>query len=238
MDGYRAAQVGFLPQRALVSKDAAREDLKGKLLRWDGPFEGSPGHTNAWGPVRTRGEIIDRAFDYIDNDPLGLRFRIRSVKHPEMPTFVVQRAFDVLGGDVIKVGLTQLGVRYVFADVNPRGPAGGPGEGFDCSGFVLWCYDQVGVTLEHQAEQMRTDPQMQLFQDQHKAIPGDAVFMWFPNSRNIPSNHASHVGLWVASGRMLDTRNPVNEPVAIRPIEAGSVIAFGRVVRVNGKLAA
>jgi hypothetical protein len=27
---------------------------------------------------------------------------------------------------------------------------------------------------------------------------------------------------------MLDTRNPVNEPVAIRDIELGSVVGFGR----------
>lgn len=238
MEGFRAAQVGFLTNRDLVTERAARDDLIAKLAKWRGPFEGAPAHTNDWGPEKVRPDIVDSAFRYVNDDPLGLRFKIRNANEPEMPIYVVQRAFETLGNDLIRAGLTQLGCPYVFADVNPYGPAGGAGGGFDCSGLCLWCYAQLGVVLPHQAEAIRTDPQVELFRDQRKCEPGDLVPMWFPNDRGIAPGHASHIGLWVAPNRMLDTRRPVTEPVAIRPIEPENLLAFGRVKRVNGRIAA
>lgn len=234
MEGYRTAQVGFLGTRAVVDEKSARADLKDKLDGIAGPYNLAPGTADEWGPDRDRGEAMDNAFSYVDHHALGSKVRIRGSR-PEQPNYALQRAFMTLGSDVIQVGLTQLGVRYVFADVNPAGPAGGPGAGFDCSGFTLWCYMQVGVVLQHQAEAQRTDPQVNHFDHQRNARAGDLVFMWFPNDRGIASGHASHVGLWVALDRMLDTRS-TSEPVSIRGIETGSVVSYGRVKKVNGPL--
>lgn len=237
MEGYRASQVGYLAKRNLGPASAAREDLRAKLERWRGPFEGAPGHTNAWGPERARGDIIDRAFQYVDANDIGHRFKIRNGREPEMPHYVLQRAVDFAGDDVIDVLLTQQGVRYVFADINPRGAAGGPGEGFDCSGLFIWGYAQVGFDgLPHQAEAIRLDSDTIEFRDESKCRQGDAVYMWFPNDRGISPGHASHIGAWVAKGRILDTRNPVTSPVAIRDIEYPNVVSYGRVVKVNGSL--
>lgn len=236
-EGYRSGQVGYVSGRALVSRAAARGDLLTKLRKYDGPFVGSPAHPKDWGPEKTRDDIVQSAFKYVDSDPLGRRFKVRPAKYPDAPTFVLQRAFDIDGSEVISAGLSQLGVRYVFADIDPRGPQGGPGAGFDCSGLVVWCYQQVGYDLPHSSEAIRLDSRLVRFQDQGRCQPGDPVIMWFPNSRGIPAGHASHIGMWVRPGMMLDTRNPYDEPVAIRPIETGSVLCYGRYPKVNGRLA-
>lgn len=238
-EGYRTAQVGFLAKRELTTRANARDDLVDKLRAWGGPFQGSRGHDDDWGASKPLDDIVRSAFHYIDTDnPLGLRFKIRQANDKGMPTFVVQHAFEADGGEVIDAGLSQLGVRYVFADMDPLGPAGGAGSGFDCSGLVCWCYQQVGVTLPHQSEAIRLDPRTIRFDDQGKCRRGDLVIMWFPNTRGISPGHASHIGMWVKPGMMLDTRNPISEPVGIRPIELGSVVTFGRIRSVNGPLAA
>lgn len=236
-EGYRAGQVGYISGRALVSRPEARKDLLDKLRNYKGPFVGSPAHPLDWGPEKQADDIVSSAFTYVDKDPLGHRFKMRPVNYEDAPTYVLQRAFDIDGDGVINAGLSQLGVRYVFADIDPRGPQGGPGAGFDCSGLVVWCYQQVGYDLPHSSEAIRTDVRMVRFQDQGRCQPGDTVVMWFPNTRGIPPGHASHIGLWARPGWMLDTRNPWNEPVAMRPIETGSVLCYGRYKRVNGPLA-
>jgi cell wall-associated NlpC family hydrolase len=143
----------------------------------------------------------------------GLVYRARRVSE-----------FVAPGDQVIDFARGEIGTLYVFgADNGPNDP--GPDE-YDCSGFTLEGWQTVGVTLPHQAEAQRTSPNVRLFAKQADAIPGDLVFMWFPNSRGIPSGHASHVGFFLKPGYVIDTRNPVNEPVAIRP--SAGVIGFGR----------
>jgi len=144
---------------------------------------------------------------------------------------VVQEASK--GELVIQAGMTEIGTRYVFGVAN--GPEDPGSDAFDCSGFTQWAWATVGERLEHNAEAQRQ--QMigsagSYFTDSKKAERGDLVFMWFPNSRGIPSYHASHVGLFYAHPStktpelVLDTRNPVTSPVAIRA--AAGVIGYGR----------
>lgn len=235
-EGYKVAQVGYLSGRDVVTKAQAHATLNEKLGNITPKFNlKRPG--KPWGPPRTQPDAIGRAFEYVDTHDVGHRLKIRG-SNEDQPIFVLMRAVELLGKDVVDAGLSQLGVWYVFGDINPRGPAGGPGEGFDCSGFTEWCYLQVHVTLAHQAEAQRVDPQVVNFNLEAKCEPGDLVFMWFPNTRGIAPGHASHVGLWLSNGRVLDTRNPYDEPVAIRTLDMGSVVSFGRVPRVNGPLAA
>jgi cell wall-associated NlpC family hydrolase len=109
-------------------------------------------------------------------------------------------------------------------------------DAFDCSGLTQWAYQEAGgPTLPHLAEGQRVSSLVNFFSDISHAQRGDLVFMNFPNGRGIYPPHASHVGLFSSHATsktpatMLDTRNPNGEPVAIRTIELGNVLGFGRV---------
>jgi len=109
-----------------------------------------------------------------------------------------------LGERVIDAALTQLGVPYRLGSATP-------GELFDCSGLTMWAWASVGVELPHNAEQQRqSTPKVA------DPIPGDLVLFDY----NSPlGGAASHVGLWLREGTLIDTRNPTDSPVGIRAIE-------------------
>ena len=91
----------------------------------------------------------------------------------------------------------------------------------------MWAWQTVGVNMPHNA-----DDQRQATKGTPTPQSGDLVGMWFPNSRGIARPHWSHVGLFVAkagsSVRVLDTRNPHDEPVAYRVQDLSSVMGYGR----------
>ena len=74
---------------------------------------------------------------------------------------------------------------YVFSGATPRG--------WDCSGLVVWTYEQLGVTLEHRASKQVdagtkvTEPKV-----------GDIVAFTYKGSKS-----AYHVGIYVGSGKMV-----------------------------------
>lgn len=86
-------------------------------------------------------------------------------------------------GDVVAIAKRYLGARYVWA-------AAGPNT-FDCSGFTMFVYRQVGISLPHSsraqincgARVSRSDLQ-----------PGDLVFF---------GNPIHHVGLYIGGGMMI-----------------------------------
>ena len=74
---------------------------------------------------------------------------------------------------------------YVFSGATPRG--------WDCSGLVLWTYEQLGVTLEHRASKQVdagtkvTEPKV-----------GDIVAFTYKGSKS-----AYHVGIYIGAGKMV-----------------------------------
>ena len=76
-----------------------------------------------------------------------------------------------------------LGVPYVWGGSSPRG--------FDCSGLVMYVFAQIGVSLPHSSyAQFGMGASVSMSQLQ----PGDLVFF----------AGASHVGIYVGSGRFID----------------------------------
>lgn len=130
------------------------------------------------------------------------------------------------GEQVIDFALSELGTPYRFGVAN--GPEDPGTDAFDCSGLTQWAWERVGVFLPHSSEAQRLAGNVFNFTNEDVAQPGDLVFMWFPNTRGIEPGHASHVGLWLRRGHVVDTRSQ-SSPVAIRAMEKGSVIGFGRV---------
>ena len=74
---------------------------------------------------------------------------------------------------------------YVFSGASP--------SGWDCSGLVMWSYQQLGIELEHRASKQANagvavnDP-----------IPGDIVVFKYNGSKS-----AYHVGIYIGDGKMI-----------------------------------
>jgi peptidoglycan DL-endopeptidase CwlO len=85
-------------------------------------------------------------------------------------------------GGVVGIAMQFLGVPYVWAGASP--------SGFDCSGFVMYVYAQVGVSLPHNAA-MQYGYGTYVPKDQLQ--PGDLVFF----------NGLGHNGIYIGGGQFI-----------------------------------
>jgi peptidoglycan DL-endopeptidase CwlO len=85
-------------------------------------------------------------------------------------------------GDVVGIALHYLGVPYVWAGASP--------SGFDCSGFTMYVYSQVGVSLPHYAAAQFAFG-APVSRDQLQ--PGDLVFF----------DGLTHVGIYIGGGQFV-----------------------------------
>jgi cell wall-associated NlpC family hydrolase len=87
--------------------------------------------------------------------------------------------------EVVKIALTKLGSPYKYGAAGPNS--------FDCSGFTMWCYKQVGVSLPHSSR-----AQINVGQRVSKANlkAGDLVF--FARGGRI-----HHVGIYIGGGNFI-----------------------------------
>jgi cell wall-associated NlpC family hydrolase len=86
--------------------------------------------------------------------------------------------------EVCAIAAKYLGIPYLYGGASPS-------TGFDCSGFVMYVYAQVGIGLPHYSgaqQQMGTPVPM------NELLPGDLVFRGYP---------AYHVGMYVGSGMVI-----------------------------------
>ena len=83
---------------------------------------------------------------------------------------------------VVSIALQYLGVPYVWAGASP--------SGFDCSGFTMYVYAKVGVSLPHNAAMQYG---LGHAVSRSQLAPGDLVFF----------NGLSHVGLYIGGGRFV-----------------------------------
>ena len=85
-------------------------------------------------------------------------------------------------GDVVGIALHYLGVPYVWAGASP--------SGFDCSGFTMYVYGQVGVSLPHYAgAQFGYGAPV----SRDELQPGDLVFF----------DGLTHVGIYIGGGQFV-----------------------------------
>lgn len=89
--------------------------------------------------------------------------------------------------EVVSIAKKYLGVAYSWGGSSPS-------TGFDCSGFTMYCYAQIGISLSHSS-------QAQYYEGTHIArsalMPGDLVFFGGSTS----SIH--HVGIYVGGGQYI-----------------------------------
>jgi peptidoglycan DL-endopeptidase CwlO len=87
-------------------------------------------------------------------------------------------------GGVVGIAMQYIGVPYVYGGASPS-------TGFDCSGFTMYVYGQVGISLPHAASQQYA---MCTPVERSQLQPGDLVFFGSP---------IHHVGLYVGGGMMI-----------------------------------
>lgn len=111
----------------------------------------------------------------------------------------------------VNLALQYVGVPYVFGGATPNG--------WDCSGFTLWVYQQeTGITMPHSVPLQQdgyTTPVS--YQD---AQPGDLVF--FKDG----SGSRHHVGIYLGNGMMIHAPKP-GDKTKIAPIWWSENVTFG-----------
>ena len=90
-------------------------------------------------------------------------------------------------GSVVSVAQQELGVPYVWGGASP--------SGFDCSGLSMYCYEQVGISLPHNAAMQYADITHVAHGSEQ---PGDLVFFGYS------AGGIHHVGIYVGGGSMID----------------------------------
>ena len=91
---------------------------------------------------------------------------------------------NTVGAQALQAALSKRGDPYVWG-------AAGPGA-FDCSGLVVWAFEQVGITLPHYTGDLWNSG---VHVPRSDLEPGDLVF-FYPD--------ISHVGIYIGDGLMVD----------------------------------
>ena len=100
---------------------------------------------------------------------------IRFVKQFVMDTIEMQKKLEQVENvgtveDLLKVSMLKLGSKYVWGS---RGP-----NTFDCSGFVFWCLNQVGVSVNYMTTyNWRFCTQFERIEKFEDLIPGDLLII-------------------------------------------------------------
>jgi cell wall-associated NlpC family hydrolase len=102
-------------------------------------------------------------------------------------------------GGVVGIAMRYLGVRYQWGGASPAG--------FDCSGFVMYVYGQVGVSMPHYTGAQYG---MGVPVSRSDLQPGDLVFF----------NGLGHVGIYIGGGQMVHAPH-TGDVVKVTDINSG-----------------
>jgi cell wall-associated NlpC family hydrolase len=114
------------------------------------------------------------------------------------------------GGDravVVQAALTQVGSSYVWGGAAPGG--------FDCSGLVMWAFQQAGISLPHSSQALAQGGQPVALSDLQ---PGDVLTFY---------SDASHTGIYVGDGMMIHS-STFGVPVRVVPMNSSGPIYDAR----------
>ncbi|WP_441957257.1 peptidoglycan hydrolase RipC [Mycolicibacterium houstonense] len=100
-------------------------------------------------------------------------------------------------GTVIQAALSRIGSPYSWGGSGP--------SSFDCSGLVMWAFQQAGISLPHSSQALARGGQP-VSTDQMQ--PGDLVTYY---------SDASHVGIYIGDGQMVHA-STYGTPVRVAPV--------------------
>jgi len=111
--------------------------------------------------------------------------------------------------DVVSIAMQYLGSRYVWAGASP--------DGFDCSGFTMYVYRKVGISLPH-SSRMQYGVGRAISQSELR--PGDLVFFYNP---------IHHVAIYIGDGKMIHAAG-VGKGVRIDSVYRNSYYGACRII--------
>ncbi|GAB7146676.1 peptidoglycan hydrolase RipC [Mycobacterium riyadhense] len=114
------------------------------------------------------------------------------------------------GGDravVVQAALTQVGSPYAWGGAAPGG--------FDCSGLVMWAFQQAGIALPHSSQALAHGGQPVALSDLQ---PGDVLTFY---------SDASHAGIYIGDGLMVHS-STYGQPVRVVPMDSSGPIYDAR----------
>ena len=208
--------------------DDAVSSLRSRLARIEGPYacKDLGGDYGADGDLEA---VVADAMARIDAGEPGMRIVVAGVDRRGRK-LVVRKRPRADGPIVLTMAMSQVGVPYVWADENPKGPAGGPRSGFDCSGLIKWCYAQADVDLPHHADSIMRDPDVTTFDDGAIALPGDLIFYRY----SAEPGHADHIAMFAGEGRQV-AASSAHDQVVEQSVDWPHVIRLGYVADVTGE---
>lgn len=114
---------------------------------------------------------------------------------------------DGQGGAAVQAALTRVGSPYAWG-------AAGPGA-FDCSGLVMWAFQQAGISLPHSSQALAHGGQPVALPDLQ---PGDVLTFY---------SDASHAGIYIGDGLMVHS-STYGQPVRVVPMTSSGPIHNAR----------
>jgi peptidoglycan DL-endopeptidase CwlO len=108
---------------------------------------------------------------------------------------------------VVQAALTQIGSSYVWGGASPGA--------FDCSGLVMWAFQQAGIALPHSSQAQAEGGQPVALSDLQ---PGDVLTFY---------SDASHSGIYVGDGMVIHS-STYGVPVRVVPMDAAGPIHDAR----------
>ncbi len=110
-------------------------------------------------------------------------------------------------GVVVQAALTQIGTPYAWGGAAPGG--------FDCSGLVMWAFQQAGIALPHSSQALAQGGQPVSLSDLQ---PGDVLTFY---------SDASHAGIYIGDGMMVHS-STFGQPVRVVPMQSSGPIYDAR----------
>jgi peptidoglycan DL-endopeptidase CwlO len=108
---------------------------------------------------------------------------------------------------VVQAALSQVGSSYVWGGASPGA--------FDCSGLVMWAFQQAGISLPHSSQALAHGGQPVALSDLQ---PGDVLTFY---------SDASHAGIYVGDGLMIHS-STYGVPVRVVPMNSSGPIYDAR----------
>jgi len=127
---------------------------------------------------------------------------------PEFAAWAAAHAPSVQAGIAVEAALSRRGLPYVWGAVGP--------DSFDCSGLMLWAWQQAGIEIPRNSAAQAGLHEIPLDQLQ----PGDLVTYYSP---------VTHVGMYVGNGKVLHASMP-GVPIKVVDLAAAGPNPTGHAV--------
>lgn len=112
---------------------------------------------------------------------------------------------------VVSIAKQYLGTRYSYGGASP--------SGFDCSGFTMYCFQQMGVSLPHSATSQWQSGAGQKITSTSGLQSGDLVFFCDPSRSN--GKACSHAGIYIGGGQFIHASSSRSGGVIISDLTSG-----------------